>query len=180
MSDWYLSCLDSTNSGYYSVRIDGWLAKESLFSDKKSIYYRRVLPDVKLLTESSRLLYYVFDTVHSLHTQNNSTGKLRTSHLLKKKKKCSGRLLCIWATFCFWFFCTDLIAITKGAFVRMRRIEIIVSNLRYRWLLSQVQYSLYYKCYRYHLAYWRLRHFRLGVSFYPSAIRISYLICYWW
>ena len=81
-----MSCLDSTNSGYYSVRIDGWLAKESLFSDKKSIYYRRVLPDVKLLTESSRLLYYVFDTVHSLHTQNNSTGKLRTSHLLKKKK----------------------------------------------------------------------------------------------
>ena len=24
-------------------------------------------------------------------------------------------------------------------------------------------------CYRYHLAYWRLRHFRLGISFYPSA-----------
>ena len=58
----------------------------------------------------------------------------------------------------------------------MRRIEIIVSNLRYRWLLSQVQYSLYYKCYRYHLAYWRLRHLRVGVSFYPSAIRISYLM----
>ena len=90
-------------------------------------------------------------------------------HTSWKNKQPSGRLLCIWATFCFLFFCTDLIAITKGAFVRMRRIEIIVSNLRYRWLLSQVQYSLYYKCYRYHLAYWRLRHFRLGVSFYPSA-----------